>query len=602
MSGPRSHAGPTARLRALVYGDVDMNLIDGSAIWLASTAELFARAGCDVTVVLKSPIRTDRLLGPTTDLAIALVEPSLRKGPFDRTTGRPLDPERAVETLVRLDRAQAFDLIVVRGSRVARAAAATQLAGRLWTYLTDFPQSAVDLDSAASRDLRRTIEGSRIVLCQTEELRTFLELAVGAAVGRTMLLPPVIPDAPAPTERTPVAGRTLRIVYTGKFAPDWSTLEMTALPARLAERGVDASLTAIGDKIHDDPRDPSYRGRMEAALRDSVGVEWIGGRSRAEALAEAGRADIGWSWRSRVLDASLELSTKVLEYGALELPVVLNRTPAHERLLGVDYPLFAADLDDVVDVIEAATRDPVMLTTAADRVHGVAEEHTMSRAVTRLRTDLERAFPLPLTGGPSGRPLRVGVASHDLKFFSRIVDHFRTLPNVQVRLDEWPSLHRQNVDVSRRLPRVGRRGRVRVVRAERGLVQPARSARPAPHRPAASVRADRPLAGRRGHRPGRPRRVREPVVRGDDPIAHRLAGRQAFGHFELRRRRVARPIEVRRGPVQPWGHRDDAGAEAVRSCSRCPRAAARSRSTIPPRRQVEATLGLPVGLASCFRA
>ena len=50
--------------RALVYGDVDLNLIDGSSVWLQSVTQALARAGCAVTLVLKAPVQTDRLIGP----------------------------------------------------------------------------------------------------------------------------------------------------------------------------------------------------------------------------------------------------------------------------------------------------------------------------------------------------------------------------------------------------------------------------------------------------------------------------------------------------------------------------------------------------------
>ncbi len=42
----------------------------------------------------------------------------------------------------------------------------------------------------------------------------------------------------------------------------------------------------------------------------------------------------------------------------LGLPVILNRTPMHEALLGADYPLFARDLRDVVAIAETARRRP----------------------------------------------------------------------------------------------------------------------------------------------------------------------------------------------------------------------------------------------------
>ena len=64
--------------RALVYGDIDLNLIDGSAVWLQSVTQALARAGCAVTLVLKAPVRTSRLIAPL------LVEPGITvRRPFE---------------------------------------------------------------------------------------------------------------------------------------------------------------------------------------------------------------------------------------------------------------------------------------------------------------------------------------------------------------------------------------------------------------------------------------------------------------------------------------------------------------------------------------
>ena len=58
-----------SRPSALVYGDVDLNLLDGSAIWLQSVTQALVAAGCAVTLVLKAPVRTDRLIAPLRDVA-----------------------------------------------------------------------------------------------------------------------------------------------------------------------------------------------------------------------------------------------------------------------------------------------------------------------------------------------------------------------------------------------------------------------------------------------------------------------------------------------------------------------------------------------------
>ncbi|MGW1613395.1 glycosyltransferase [Streptomyces sp. NPDC002285] len=443
-------------LRALVYGDVDLNLIDGSAVWAQSTVQALSRAGCEARLLLKSPIRTGRLTDPLAELPrVTLVRPHeerLLPGPADR----PMSPVQASQVLTRLDEEAPCDLLVLRGRRlVTRVVADGVFDGRIWAYLTDIPQSAAEMTEAARAELGRIAEASQRLLCQTEELRCFLETWVPEAYGKCVLSPPAVPepDFPMPERDTP--HDPLRLVYTGKFAPRWNTLPMTRLPELLARRGVPAELHTVGDKIHDDPGHPGFQDGMARALAGTPGVVHHGGQPREEAMRIAADCDVGLGWRDPVLDSSLELSTKVLEFGALGLPVVLNRTPAHEALLGADYPLFVpgrAELDDAAEAVSRVAREPEARRLAADRCREAARHHTLDGAADRWRTHLDRAFPAPPTAvAARQRPLRVGVAGHDLKFLTRLLDHFRSLPGVEVRVDAWPALSRHDPDASREL-------------------------------------------------------------------------------------------------------------------------------------------------------
>jgi glycosyltransferase involved in cell wall biosynthesis len=431
--------------RALVYGDIDLNLIDGSAIWLQSVTQALAGAGCAVTLVLKAPVRTSRLIAPL------LAEPGVTvRRPFEEHLLEgpgPVAAAAAPELLARLDAGAPHDLVVLRGRAVTAAVAKSgAFAGRLWPYLTDVPQSVPGLTPAAAEELAMIATAARFVLCQTEELRCFLEGSVPAACGKCVLLPPIL--AEIPTARSAAApGTPLRLVYSGKFAPRWNTLEMTELPGLLAARGVAAELHMIGDKIHNTPGD--YQQRMRAAL-DTTGVTWHGGHSREDALRLAASCDIGLSWRHPELDASLELSTKVLEYGAIGLPVILNRTPMHEGLLGADYPLFAASLEDVVDAAAAAAADPRLYRRAADRTSRAAQQFTLDRAAERLRGYLARALPAKEATTPAEK-LKVVVAGHDLKFFTPLLDYLRLQPDLEVRLDQWAALGKHDPGTSREL-------------------------------------------------------------------------------------------------------------------------------------------------------
>jgi glycosyltransferase involved in cell wall biosynthesis len=468
-----------------VYGDVDLNLIDGSAIWAQGVVQALARAGCSVTLVLKAPVRTGRLVDPLAGIpGVVVLRPHEQPG-MVANPALSMAPKEAVRVLTDLDAAEPYDLVVVRGKRLAGKLAESPLKGRLWTYLTDVPQSAAEMTGQARGELARIARSSRFLLCQTEELRCFLESAVSATAGKCVLFPPVValPDGLRPRDHTPPAGRALRLVYTGKFAPRWNTYEMAALPRLLKARGVDAELHMIGDKVHEDPADPGYGKRMQAALEGGHGVVWHGGHPRAEAMRLTARCDIGLSWRHPELDASLEMSTKVLECGTLGVPVVLNRTPMHERLLGTDYPLFAATEADVVDVLARAVADPNSYALAGSRCQSAAAGYGLEAAASRLTRYLGQAFPAPsasilrsiaehsaaaaaaaavgeqavgeavvgqpiaaqaiagqAAGEPGERRLRVGIAGHDLKFFTALLDYLKSRPDLEVQVDQWAAL------------------------------------------------------------------------------------------------------------------------------------------------------------------
>jgi len=156
----------------------------------------------------------------------------------------------------------------------------------------------------------------------------------------------------------------------------------------------------------------------------------------------------------------------------------------HEALLGADYPLFAASVDDVADVAAAAV-DPAVFGLAASRTSAAAASFALDRAAGRLRTYLARAVPssrpdstgLPHSAGSSGAPLRVVIAGHDLNVLHPA---YRVLPSAARAGGPGRPVAAlgEHDEVSSRvkLAEWGRCSHLRVVRPERGLVLPATSA------------------------------------------------------------------------------------------------------------------------------
>src|SRR5580698_1595324 len=116
---PRQGAIPLTA-RALVYGDIDLNLLDGSAIWLQSVTQALARAGCEVTLLLKAPVTTSRLIAPL------LAEPGItvRSPHKEQLATAAVQATSAPRLLSRLDSEKPYALLVLRGRKVTTAVAA----------------------------------------------------------------------------------------------------------------------------------------------------------------------------------------------------------------------------------------------------------------------------------------------------------------------------------------------------------------------------------------------------------------------------------------------------------------------------------------------
>ncbi|MDX1620029.1 MAG: glycosyltransferase family 4 protein, partial [Nitriliruptorales bacterium] len=338
-------------IRLALYGDVDLNILDGSAIWLASLAEVLAgHPRVELTVLLKAEERRDLITAGLRNLSrVQLTRPA--------HAGRRLSQAQAVAALSDLDRRDGFHAVILRGLKVSREAAGSDLAGKLWCYLTDIPQQAHDVDAHTRQDLDNIAAASDRLLCQTEELRAYLEGIVPTARDRTVLLPPMVPPTfSAPVHERP-AGRGFRLFYAGKFAPLWGFLETVRAFRSLQESHPDLEFHVAGDKIHNPPDDPDFKPAVEAALQSGDGLVWHGACTREEVAGLLQHIDLALSARDQEMSDSLELSTKLLEYGAAGVPVVMNRTEMHERLYGSDYPLFIRGLDELRDTLATGIRD-----------------------------------------------------------------------------------------------------------------------------------------------------------------------------------------------------------------------------------------------------
>jgi len=434
-------------IRALVYGDADPDSMDATARWAQSMTQALAAAGCATMLLLRNQPGTDVLTAPLAGLPNVTVRHP--KTGAHRIDPGPhgLDPEQAVELITRLDAERRFHLIVIRGQRVAAVAAhAEELAGRLWTCVDDVPHTLARMTPSVVSELTEIALASRYLLCASEELRCFVESTVPAASGRAVLLPPMLTAAPRRADRP---GVPLRIGYAGSIAETRNMVTLTQLPAALGSRGIPAELHVVGDAIRNGS--PEWVRRATKALKDTPNVVWHGGRSHEEALDLLARCHLAVSWHRSDIDAALVPALTALEPGTLGIPVVVNRTPLYERLLGADYPLFAApDLQSLADAVERAGQ-PEVYRTAGERCAAAAARFTLDQGIQVLRSLLQAALPPPPRGTNPDLPLKVAIAGTDLSGLDRLIQHLRSLPGIELRLDEWEGPHTHDEYLSREL-------------------------------------------------------------------------------------------------------------------------------------------------------
>lgn len=369
---PSAGSGLHPRIRFALYGDLNLNITDGSAIWAISLAQVLAGLpGAEVTVFLKAPITTLHIIEPLLSLDnVRLIEPASEEGPV-------LGVSAALESIVSQHRIRPFDAVVLRGFDLCTAATRhPELAGKLWVYITDLPQREEDLDQASRERIGDIVRHARYVLCQTPQFRDHVHECFPEARSRTAILPPMIPAA-ADAPPAAAAGRALRMVYAGKFAPLWGIREMLDVFQRVRASHPGFELHVFGDKIHNVADDPEFRPEIAHRLENTPGLVWHRQVSRDHLMAELPGYDIGWAWRHADLEEGThELSTKVLEYAACSLPTVVFPNEVNLGVFGPAYPLYARNAEEAERAISAILDDRARLSTARAGLADVARRHT----------------------------------------------------------------------------------------------------------------------------------------------------------------------------------------------------------------------------------
>lgn len=410
----------------ILYGDVDLNLVDGSGVWLTSVATALSRQeNFDVYLLLKRAL----IDSPFASLLAALPNVHLLDGTVleDMT---PLERvQNAHERILQLDSdLGGANRIITRGMKLNyKLAKYARLHGRIMPYLTDIPQTHDNMDSVSRGQLNLIYRRAAKILVQSTWKLDFLSREFPSHAHKMALLPPMLPDDLAYTgvvvkgvqDTTvrviePTPGR-LSIVYAGKMASDWGILELFDTLGTLNERGLNVELHVMGNKISKCEIDPYYHRKVFKRLSTDPNIVWHKSLKREVILKSLSNFDVGWCWRNPEFEINnKELSTKLLEYGISNLPTILTGTDRYRVWLGSEYKCLADGPDTLADVTYAALTDKKIRKDAIRILNQIAQSHKISHVAT------EHISPILVDIADPQKQKTILFAGHDFKFIGDV--------------------------------------------------------------------------------------------------------------------------------------------------------------------------------------
>jgi len=386
---------PSKKTKILLFGFINLNVMDGSAVFLSGITTMFSMSpNLQIDLVLANPVQRDLLIRPLLDFPNVNVispyeEPDLTSSNPEWLAKAQMTHKEASKVVQYYWNKDDYDWFFIRGLEVAEEIMEIEpsIFSSTLLYVTGITHEDQVLPEEKQRKLEELFRNSAYLLCQTEEMKQFIIKKFYNIVGvnKVINLNPMIPDTTTDFNKvfTPKESYST-LCYTGKFDIGWNSIPIVVAFRELRETYPNLCLDIAGDKFNYRKDHPHFIKDLKYLLENTENLSWFGAVSRNKAREIIINSDIGITWRDKSMDSSLELSTKLLEYGSLGKAVILNPTPMHLRLFGEDYPLYADSFEDFLQVIEKVQADPTIYEVAARRMFEVSQGFTYTQTLNKL--------------------------------------------------------------------------------------------------------------------------------------------------------------------------------------------------------------------------
>lgn len=420
--------------KILLYGDLTLNVVDGSSVWLASVAKLLSQDENNlVDILLKEKIQNNVLAG---ELKFKSNVRFLESREFFKTIYE-VDRFNIVKVMRKIDSLRDYSCIIVRGFEAVNAIIKDKhLSSKLIPYLTNFCADKNAITTKEKEKLLNVYNNVNQFFVQTVQMGDYLKDVLKVDGAKFQILNPMIfKDAIKPTSKKPKS-----IVYAGKIAKEWNIVELLDIMDRLYEKDKEITLHFIGDKFNND-----LAGRKQEILnrlKTMPNVVYYGALPKAETTGIINSCELGYSFRSSKIDndESLELSSKILEYCFCNVPLLLRKTKMHADVLGEDYPLYTESVLECVEKILEFFSNTEKYQDFSQNLAQKVERFSPQNVYKSVFSALEK-FP--------SKKLRLLISGHDLKFIKQLFPYFEN--EFELTVQEYPEYTNLNFKESKKL-------------------------------------------------------------------------------------------------------------------------------------------------------
>lgn len=440
--------------KILLFAEVDLNLIDGSSIWLASLAELLSNSDeIKVYVLLRKALTRQTVVSNIISRDnVKLIDAWENTGKCSsignslaENNSVYLTPEIASEIILNYDEDLQFDAIIIRSFKLSlKLSKINKVRTKLWVYMTD-PLRWIENDT--KQDLIGIFYDCKYFLCQTEQAkRVFINKLGLCDDDKIKILPPMIQDFRMKS-RELINRNNPKLGYSGKFSPHYKALEMLDAFKKIKKEVPNAEFHIVGDKFYNIPPVKNFEKNMKNALEKGNGIVWYGGVTRNETNEILSNVDMATSWRSEYFDDSVEMSTKIIEYASNGVPVLMSPSKIHKEIFGDDYPGFVTNQEDFVQIFKLILSKEDLYKDISLRLQKVAKNYTFRKVLISL---------LPLIndeekGNSWNDQKTILFVGHDFKFLNHVINHYQSSRNYNVLIDKLDGHQIKDVSRSRML-------------------------------------------------------------------------------------------------------------------------------------------------------